>query len=73
MEITRINPITKTVKTLDLDITNQELLSYQRGALIQHAFPNLDADEREFFKTGIAPDDWLRLWPDEETQEQKYV
>lgn len=57
MEITRINPFTKTVKTLDLDITNEELLSYHRGALIQDAFPNLDVHEREFFKTGIAPDD----------------
>ncbi len=32
--------------------------SWERGALLQNAFPNLSADEREFIKTGISPEEW---------------
>lgn len=28
------------------------------GMLIQHAFPMLDFNEREFIKTGITPEEW---------------
>lgn len=39
------------------------------GALIQHAFPMLSFEEREFIKTGITPDEWnslCRIGDDEE-------
>lgn len=32
---------------------------------IQDAFPQLSADEREFIKTGLTPDDWDLLFPEE--------
>ena len=31
---------------------------WKKGALIQNAFPMLNADEREFLMTGMTPDDW---------------
>lgn len=34
--------------------------AWKDGALIQHAFPMLDFNEREFIKTGITPDEWNR-------------
>ena len=41
----------------EMVVDKQNLMGYNNGALIQDAFPNLDVHEREFFKTGIAPDD----------------
>lgn len=32
--------------------------NWQNGELIQNAFPNLSANERELIKTGICPDCW---------------
>lgn len=33
------------------------------GNLIQVAFPELDASEREFLMSGITPEEWARLFP----------
>lgn len=33
---------------------------HKEGVLIQHAFPMLSFEEREFIKTGITPDEWNR-------------
>jgi len=66
MKITRTSPISKTVNTLDLDITAEQILDYESGALVQHAFPNLDADEREFFMTGITGEEWEEMFGEEE-------
>lgn len=32
--------------------------AWDAGELIQNAFPTLSADEREFVKTGITPQEW---------------
>ncbi len=66
MKITRTSPLTHIPLTLDLDITETQLINYQRGMLIQHAFPNLTPDQREFFLTGYTPEDWKTLFPKEE-------
>jgi hypothetical protein len=50
--------ISGKIHTLDLPITEREALAYERGALIQDAFPNLSAAEREFIKTGITAEEW---------------
>jgi len=33
-------------------------IEWERGLMIQDAFPNLYAEEREFIKTGITPELW---------------
>ena len=63
MLITRTNPFNGTVNTKDLDITPEQVAAYEAGALLQNAFPNLSADDREFFKTGI--DNWDELFAEE--------
>lgn len=35
---------------------------WQAGEMIQNAFPNLNADEREFIKTGMTPELWDSLF-----------
>ena len=37
-------------------------VSWSEGALIQDAFPMLNADEREFLMTGMTTADWNRVW-----------
>jgi len=63
MLITRTNPFNGSVNTRDLDITPEQVAAYEAGALLQNAFPNLSADDREFFKTGI--DNWDELFAEE--------
>lgn len=49
---------------LDAFIKSKE--AYYRGALIQNAFPTLDADCREFIKTGITPAEWEEAFGEED-------
>lgn len=57
MLITRTNPFTGKTNTRDLDVTEAQMIAYyEEGVLLQNAFPNLSADDREFIKTGI--DNW---------------
>lgn len=58
MKLTRLDPFTGKINTLDLPITDEQLVSWQNGTLIQFAFPDLSADEREFLMTGITPESW---------------
>lgn len=64
MKITRTSTTTGVTRTLDLDITQEQLLSYERGLKIQHAFPNLTPAEQRFFMTGITEDEWNEIFKD---------
>ena len=50
---------------MNLDVTRQQLSNYERGELLQTAFPNLTADEREFIKTGITADEWDSMFKED--------
>ena len=53
--------------TMDLDVTEEQLRSYYEGGLlIQNAFPHLSADEREFIKTGVTPEEWEAIFGGDE-------
>jgi hypothetical protein len=62
MLITRTNPFNGEVNTMDLDITPEQVAAYEAGALLQNAFPQLSADEREFYKTGITAESWDEMF-----------
>lgn len=68
MQITRKSPFTGKLNTLDLDITEDQIVMYKRGALIQVAFPNLTAPEREFILTGYTAEDWETIFGSEEEE-----
>jgi hypothetical protein len=36
----------------------EQISRWRTGELIQDAMPNLSADDREFIKTGITPEEW---------------
>jgi hypothetical protein len=58
MKITRTNPLNGEVNTLNIEVTDEQIEAYAAGALIQNAFPNLSASDREFIKTGITAESW---------------
>ena len=61
MKITRTNPFNGEVNTLDIPVTEEQVQAYMNGALIQDAFPNLSAGDREFIKTGITEESWENM------------
>ncbi len=72
MEITRTSKLTGIKHTMNLDITLQQMLDYEKGMLIQNAFPNLTPAEREFFMTGITDEEWnkfVEVTEDDDEQE----
>ncbi len=60
--ITRRSPFTGKVHRMEIPLTPKEYgkcaTLWQKGMLIQDAFPTLDADQREFIKTGITSEEW---------------
>ena len=59
MKITRTSIISGKTNSMELDVTMEQLHAYHgEGALLQDAFPHLNADEREFIKSGITPQEW---------------
>jgi hypothetical protein len=66
MKVTRISSVSGVTRTMDLDITPQQLIDYEKGMKIQYAFPNLTTSEREFFMTGITDEEWNAIAPDDE-------
>lgn len=61
MQVTRRCPFTNKLKTRELDVSVDELVRYNDGlVLLQNAFPRLNAEEREFVKTGIDGEAWKK-------------
>lgn len=50
--------------TREIPVTREQLDAWNSGVLIQNAMPNLSADDREFIKTGITPEEWEDLFGD---------
>lgn len=62
MMITRKSAFTGKVHHREMNVTAAQFANWKRGMLIQDAFPNLDADDREFIKTGVTPEEWDAMW-----------
>lgn len=58
MLITRISSITGIKRTIDLPVTEEQVIDYGRGRKIQDAMFNLTPAQREFFLTGITEEEW---------------
>ena len=54
MLIMRKSLLSGIVRTRDIPVTPVQMLRYEFGELVQDAFPELSADDREFILTGIA-------------------
>jgi hypothetical protein len=58
MKITKVSILSKIERSLDLDVTAEELKAWKSGMLIQDAMPRLNENEREFIMTGITAEEW---------------
>lgn len=58
MKITRRSVWSGEVRTKDLNITEEELLRWQNGELIQNVWPDMSPGDREFLITGMTDDEW---------------
>ena len=69
MNITKISSLTGIEHTLNINITEDELLRvenrYNSKELIQNIVPNLTMDEREFLMTGITNEEWVKVFGEE--------
>ena len=63
MKIVRTSQVSGITRSVDLDVTEDQMALFEGGRVaIQDCFPNLSADDREFIKTGITPDEWETLF-----------
>lgn len=62
MLVTRISMLSKETRTMDIDVTPQQLdrieNSFFTKELIQNIVPHLSPSDREFLKTGIIDAEW---------------
>ena len=58
MMVTRKSMMSGEVRTLNLDVTNQQLERWRAGELIQNVMPKLTPSEREFIITGVTDEEW---------------
>mgnify|MGYP003642896396 FL=1 len=73
---TKRSPITGEDNTMEFDMLQMVFddcyVAWSEGALIQDAFPMLDADQREFIKLGLTPEEYLMIFADDrEVEESK--
>ncbi|PGF05366.1 hypothetical protein COM61_01250 [Bacillus toyonensis] len=47
-------------------VSSRALKDWENGQLIQRAFPNMEAPDRELFRGGMCGDCWNRMFPVEE-------
>lgn len=78
IKVIRTNQLTGKESVMEMNITQDELdaglarsWSHNRGVGTEHMqniFPQLSAGEREFLMTGITPDEWDLMFPDEDEE-----
>lgn len=65
MEITRTSILTGIKRTLEINCSEDQLSSWERGDdLIQNLMPNINPSEREFIMTGITEEEWESSFDD---------
>lgn len=66
MKITKTSQLTGKIHTLDINITESELMRIENrrtsGELIQRIVPNLPMSDREFLMTGITNEEWIGMF-----------
>lgn len=62
-EIVRRCPFTGEMRSMMIALDVNDYVRYMNGGVnVQDAFPYLTADEREYIKTGITPEQWEKTF-----------
>lgn len=65
MLITRTSLLTGVTRTMDLDVTPEQIIAWQGGTVAQVAFAHLSKDQREYIISGITQEEWDTMTPDD--------
>jgi hypothetical protein len=68
MKVTKTSIISGKTTTMDLPITQEQIDRYNRGELVQHAFPGCTPEQREFLMSGITPEEWNAVFPPDDEE-----
>jgi hypothetical protein len=64
--VRKFSALSGKLNSMELPITVDRLTAWSTShTLIQEAFPDLTADQREFLLTGATREEWDRAFPDE--------
>lgn len=70
VKVTRVSPFSGKEHTMEIPLDADTyaicLSAWEAGMYIRDAFPMLNADQREFIKTGITPAEWDNAFPEED-------
>jgi hypothetical protein len=63
IKISRYSPFSGALNVRTIVMNQEDYDNWAAGKYnyIQDAFPYLSADDREFIKTGITPEEWLAV------------
>jgi hypothetical protein len=50
--------LTGNITTRHIPVTHGQIMRWREYGSIQKAMPHVDADDREFLKSGITPEEW---------------
>ena len=64
LRVSRRSVFTKEMNSMVLPVSQEriEIWAAGGGALIQDAFPELNADQREFLMSGATPEEWEAIF-----------
>ncbi len=65
MLITKESKLSGTIVTKDIMVTQEQVDAWTGGLMVQDARPHVSAEDREFLMTGVTPEEWNDLFPDE--------
>jgi len=73
IQVTRQSVLTRKINTMELPILQEHLDIYDNvgDILVQDAFPNLNAEQREFLLSGITPQEWKDTFGEDEDEENE--
>ena len=58
MDIWKVSMLTGERNCMDLPITVEQIIEWEKGELIQNIMSHLNDEQREFLMTGITPLEW---------------
>ena len=69
MLVSGVSIISGKKSTMDIPgLTEGMLIRWQAGEFIQDAMPGLTPAEREFLMTGITPEEWAEMFPEDDEE-----
>ena len=74
MKVRKKSQLTGIIHEMEIPVTEEQLILWNNGGLIQNVMPALSENEREFLITGITKEEWDEMIRDvEEDDDDTYA